>query len=304
MGRAPALRRPAAPGGRQRPAARARGLAVHRLQHAAGNRAVRALLRDATAAPEKPAPKQAAPAPGVQMRAGSKLNAAQLVAKIKASKRLPGWLGSRLAADGNRIRLTGQITPPSDRAFEFHEYFEKAFGPGDWTVTTAAAEITVKQDGADEKWVQRVVPDLEKGERFGSWVKLTSPELEFSQQDIFLQGEGVQYGQTLETQTSRTKQREKVIVVVTRFHVTAPDGATKDFESDADNIAESFIHELSAHAGRLVAGRTADHGDKAVDRIADEVGALFRPADDAGVSPPSRVTQAIGGFLAAHRRRP
>jgi hypothetical protein len=147
-----------------------------------------------------------------------------------------------------------------------------------------------------QKWTQRVIPDLAAGELIGDWVKLDASGLSFSRRTIFLTTPGVQYGQTMVTQTNKDRANQKVIIIVTEIEVTNPQKKTRKFTPDAENVAESFLHEISAHAGELEEQRSPDHGTPRVERLSDEIGALFRP-EVSGQLQPSKVTQQILAFV-------
>ena len=262
--------------------------AVQRLQRSAGNRALARLL--STGAHRRLHR-------DVTVRNGSKLSASDLVSRLKSSRKLPAWLKSHLAAKGSQIQLSGQVTPPSDQIVEFVEDFERAIAAGDWTVTTGTSKIEVTLDSNNQqKWTQRIIPDLAGGEHIGDWVKMGPGDKEFSPRSIFLTTPGVQYGQTMVTQTSISQSDQKMVILVTGFEVTNPKGKTRKFKPDADALAEAFLHELSAHAGELEAGRSGDHGTPRVDRLADEIGGLFRPTVSGDLQP-SKLTQQIFAFV-------
>lgn len=271
--------------------------AIARLQRTVGNRAVGHLLqrdKDEKAAPSQQAPPP--PKPVINVRKGSKLTAAQFVARLKRSRKLPSWLKSHLVAKGDQISLSGALKPPSNTILEFVEGFEKAFAAGNWTITTGTAKIEVTEDAdKKQKWTQRVIPDL-AGDEIGDWVKMDASGLTFSPRSIFLTTPGVQYGQTMETATKRDQAEQRMIVITTRIEVTNPKKKKRTFTPDAENVAESFLHEISAHAGELAEKRSADHGTPRVERLSDEIGGLFRPTVS-GQLQPSKITQQVLAFV-------
>jgi hypothetical protein len=262
--------------------------AVASLQRSVGNRGVAKLLR--------------APAPsGITVRAGSKLSAAQIAALLRRNAKLPRWVRDRVTSKGDRILLAKDAVAPAGEHMDSIDNLNTAFHAGDWQITTGRARIEVTDDGGKRKWTQTVLPDLGRGGQIGSWRRPGPGEdPEFFGEPIFLLDEGVQYGQTLETGTNKDRGQIKLIVVVTEITVTRPGAKgpeTQTFTVGEDELVESIVHEISVHAGEMAQGHQGLHGGAWVDGLADEVGALFRPAAASGGLQPSALTKRIFAYV-------
>jgi len=247
--------------------------ALVRLQQAAGNRAVgRVLAR--------------APARSIAVHRGSKLTAGDFVKALKSNQKVPGWLKSKVKAEGDAIVLAGDLEPPAGRIWLFDESFAKAFAAGDWQITTARSTMKVTKDKDDKlSWQQVVTPDLDSGERLGHWMKTGPGQIEFSgDPPLDSQLSEIVYGWTIpKSATPGSQDRLNLVVVVTEIEVTNGAGSTRTFKPSPDNIAEAIIHEIAVHAGRIAANQPDYHdGSAVIQEIADQIGGFFRPATDAG----------------------
>ena len=278
--------------GRRRQAAprRAAQPPVIGLQRSAGNRAVGRLL-------------QRNPKNAISVRKGSKFSADDFLAALKRNKKVPGWLTKALASKNGSLVMPGKLEPPSDQIWTFTDPLVEAFSAGNWEITTARATIKVEQGaGKEQKWRQLVTPDLAKGERIGSWNKTGRDQVEFSPTHLHSENQEVIYGWTSPNEASNLdKAKRNLIVIVREIEVTAPNGKTKVFKPDADNVAEAILHEISIHAGRIAQGLpdTHDETSAVIRESVDQVGAFFRKPDDAGGLRPSRTTEAILKFVGA-----
>ena len=245
-----------------RSAARDPLAAVARLQRLAGNRAVVRTLQRDRAKPEIP------------VRKGSKLSAADFANKLKQNKKVPGWLKNTIGSTASSLVLTGEPKPPSDKIGQFVDPLVKAFEARDWEITTARSTIEVSKDG---KWRQLVTPDLGKGEQLGRHMKVGHDEEEFSPEILNSDLPEVIYGWTVPKTSSKLDHAKRnLVVIVTEIEVTAPNGRTKVFTPDEDNVAEAIIHEISVHAGRIAQNLPDLHdGNAVVKDIADQVGAYL-----------------------------
>ncbi len=78
------------------------------------------------------------------------------------------------------------------------------------------------------------------------------------------------------------------MVLVTEIKVIAPDGTTKTFTPTDDQLVESLLHELSAHAGQETEHKPSEHGRGDVNAIAGEIAGWF---------PASATTPEIYDFI-------
>lgn len=295
-----------------------------RLQRSIGNRAVGELLNGAAPGRMLARDHQQAPSPtaqgagqtaappassGLQVHPNSKLSAGAFVAKLKANHQVPDWLKHALLVSGGRIQLSGPLNPSAGRIWMFVDDFQAAFAAGDWIMTTGRGTVTVTEDGdGNETWTQRVDPDLGKDERVGDWVRMGPGDPTFSPTPIFLTGKGLQTGQTIQTPTSASRSSENLIIVVNRFDVTNAKGKTRRFNASDDLVAESVLHEISAHAGEIARGKPGNHGTEThrtpSDRTADEIGGLFRDSNPDGTLKLSSTAEQVLAFIKQGRSKP
>jgi hypothetical protein len=261
---------------------------VLRLQRLAGNRAVvRWLARTPS---------------GIAVHKGSKLSAAEFAQKLKANKKVPGWLKKGLGSANGSLTESGRVKAPEDRIWLFVDTFEEAFKSGNWEITTAHSKIEVKQgkDG-NRAWSQVVTPDLEGDERIGTRLKSGPGETTFMEDHLESDLEEVIYGWTVPgTSTTKREAKRGLIVIVTEIEVTAPDGRKQTFKVDPDQMAEAILHEISVHAGRIAKGLEDAHRDTdaAVRDVVEQVGGFFRPDDPHGGLQPGTLTRQIFAFVA------
>lgn len=217
---------------------------------------------------------------GIHVHKGSKLSSAQFLNVLKSNKKVPRWLANALASSNGSLVLSGKLDAPKDRIWLFVDAFADAIKSGGWEITTAKSTIEVKQD-VDKKltWRQTVVPDLQKGEHLGSWIK-TGPDAEqLLRTNLFSDLSEIVFGWTEPDQaTELTRDKRGFVVIVTEIEVTAPNGKKRVFKPSADNMAEAILHEISVHAGRITEGRPDVHDDRdaAVKDVVNEVGEFFK----------------------------
>jgi hypothetical protein len=260
------------------------------LQRSAGNRAVgRLLQRDRKKA--------------IAVRKGSKLSADEFLAALQKNQNVPAWLTKALASKNGSLVMSGRVKAPSDQIWTFVDPLVEAFGAGNWDITTARSTIKVEKGaGKEQKWRQLVTPDLAKGERIGSWNKTGPDQVEFSPTNLHSENQEVIYGWTTPNEASNLdKAKRNLIVIVREIEVTAPDGKTKVFTPDADNVAEAILHEISIHAGRIAQGLpdTHDETSAVIREAVDQVGGFFRKPDASGGLKRSATTDAILKFVGA-----
>jgi hypothetical protein len=219
--------------------------------------------------------------PGIHVHQGSRLTAAQFISALTSDKKVPRWLTQAVASSRESLVGTGTLAAPQDRIWLFVEPFEDAIKSGGWEITTARSIIEVTED-ADQRrrWHQVVIPDLQKGERLGTWFK-SGPDQEELMRTTFVSNDPeVIYGWTQPDQaTSLTHEKHGFVLIVTEIEVTAPNGKKRKFRPRADDVAEAMLHEISVHAGRISEGKPDVHDDRdaAVKDVVDQVGEFFRP---------------------------
>lgn len=282
-----------------------------RLQRVAGNAAVSSLLA-AHASPGaakrslQRQPQQA----GVLVHPKSKLTAAQLAKMVTANRNAPDWVRKGLASAGGSVVKKGPLQGPKDVILDVSQSLRDAVTSGGWEITTATSTLTVSVSKPLSKgpstrtswsrshdhplyeyldWRQVVTPDLEPGEhlmrtlgKVGPDTTLTTPVA------IHSEDPEVMYGETeLADTTSQIAQAPKgqprgLVVLVTEIDVVAPDGSKKTFKPTEDQIVESLLHELSAHAGQDTEHRPSEHGRGDVNDIASEIAGWFPASSTTG----------------------
>lgn len=289
-----------------------------RLQRSVGNSAVRALL--AEPAPQSlgaRALQRRAKPTGVLVHRRSRLSAAQLVTLVKANAGAPDWVKRGLGSSGGSLVKKGPLAGPTNVIVDVSESLRDAVTSGDWEITTGTTTLTVsltkplRHGSALRKswsrgkenpwydfldWKQVVTPDLEPNEHLVRMLKTGPSTTMASPVAIHTEDPEILYGDTeLVDTTSQIAQAPAghargLIVLVTEIDVTAPDGTTKTFQPTDDQLVESLLHELSAHAGQETEHKPSEHGRGDVNAIADEIGGWF------GTSP---TTGAIYDFIQA-----
>ncbi|WP_173921932.1 hypothetical protein [Agromyces sp. Marseille-P2726] len=278
--------------------------ALLRWQRSAGNRAVSALIGHR--APTTPLALQRhlqlQRASGIAVHPSSRLDAKALLALIKRSRRVPGFLKRGLTVRGGALQVAGTLTRPEGTISEFLEPFMTAIASGDWQITTADSTITVTgTDPTALAFSQLVTPHLAKGQRLGSsFSSGPGGQRTFGASPLYSKDREVIFGWTVPaTSTEQLKTGRGLIVVVRRITVIAPSGRKKVFVPSADEVVESVIHEISAHAGRISSGLTDTHGTRSVDDISAEVAEFFRFSEEKGEITPFRTATRIFQFVGA-----
>jgi hypothetical protein len=278
--------------------------ALLRWQRSAGNRAVSALVSRGSPTPPL-APQRALHlqrATGILVHPSSRLDLKALLAMIKRSRNVPAFLKRGLRIRGGALQVAGSLSKPEGTISEFLEPFMGAFTSGEWQITTADSTITVTgTDPTALAFSQLVKPHLAKGQRLGSsFSSGPGGQRTFGASPLYSTDREVIFGWTVPaTSTEQLKTGRGLIVVVRRITVTAPSGKTKVFVPSADEVVESVIHEISAHAGRISMGESDTHGTRSVDDISTEVAEFFRYSEEKGEVTPFRTATRIFEFVGA-----
>ena len=302
-GRSPAST--AAPG----PAAPAASLL--RLQRAVGNAAVSTLLAaHATPGATGRALQRQSQRAGVLVHPKSKLTAAQLAKLIAANRNAPDWVRKGLGSAGGSLVKKGALQGPKDVILDVSESLRDAVVSGGWEITTATSTLTVSVSkplsrGPSTRgswsrshdhplyeyldWKQVVSPDLEPGERLvrtlgkvGPDTTMTTPVAIHSEDPEVLYGDTELADTTSQITEAPKGQPRGLVVLVTKIDVVAPDGSQKTFKPTDDQIVESLLHELSAHAGQDTEHRPSEHGRGDVNDIASEIAGWFPASSTTG----------------------
>ncbi|HEY1715577.1 MAG TPA: hypothetical protein VGG07_21920 [Solirubrobacteraceae bacterium] len=285
---------------------------ILRLQRAAGNAAVGALLA-AHAGPSTQAralQRDAKPTPGVMVHPNSKLTAAQLAKLVRSDPNTPEWVTKGLGSSGSALVKSGPLKGPTDVIVDVSQSLRDAVTSGGWEVTTGSSTLNVtvtkplsrgpkyrktwsrSHDHPEYEyleWRQVVTPALAPGEhlvsslgKVGPGTTLTTPVAIHSEDPEILYGDTELAETTSEIAQAPKGQSRGLVVVVTEIKVVAPDGTTKTFTPTRDQIVESLLHELSAHAGQVSEGKPSEHGAGDVNVIADEIGGWFPASSTTG----------------------
>ena len=283
-----------------------------RLQRAAGNAAVGTLLAayaaHGTAAPRtlQRQKKQT----GVLVHPKSKLTAAQLVKMVTTNASAPDWVKKGLGSSGSSLIKKGPLQGPTDVILDVSQSLRDAVTSGSWEITTGTSTLTVSltkplkhgpstrpqwSRGRDKpiydylEWRQVVTPDLEPGEHLVRSLGKVGPDTTMTTPvAIHSEDPEVMYGDTeLADTTSQIAQAPKgqnrgLVVLVTEIDVVAPDGTSKTFTPTQDQLVESLLHELSAHAGQDTEHRPSEHGRGDVNDIAQEIADWFPASSTTG----------------------
>ena len=122
---------------------------------------------------------------------------------------------------------------------------------------------------------------------------------------LFSKDKEVIFGWTVPAiSTEQLKTGRGLIVIVTKITVTGPDGRTKVFTPTEDEVLESVMHEIAAHAGRITQGEPDTHGTRAVEEITEDVAKFFRYSDKAGGVVPFVTATRIFEFIGATTPKP
>jgi hypothetical protein len=274
--------------------------AILRLQEMVGNRSMARLVRGDPSLPvlqRQPSKKKGQ----ILVHPSSQLDAAAIVRIIRGNPNLDSWLTAGFAAAGGSIALSPKLAPPPKTVpSEYLGSLKKAFESGNWVLTTAELRITAKAltdqptEAQDWSWTKVTVPDLSEGEELGSW-----GQTGFHATPMISRGPaGVDFGETpgiSETSKLGRGVSRGYVVIVNRVTVTAPDGQKQTFTPSDDDIAETFLHEIAAHAGQHELGLPDEHGQGRVDAIDTEIRDMFRGSKNAGLT-----SAPIIAFLRQH----
>ena len=273
--------------------------AIAAWQHSIGNASVSAFLAAGGSAVvvqregAKPGPV------GALVHPSSGLSAQKIVQMLKHNKKVPDFLKKSLTVREGAIALTKPLpVTPAGTLSDFLEPYIDALTSPDWEITTAASTIEVTGTGTGQQFKQIVTPDLGKSEHLGSTHKTGPGETSFLADTLFSTSKEVIFGMTVGADdTEQLKTGRGLIVIVTRITVTAPGGQKKTFTPNEDEVLESVIHEISAHAGRASEHKPDTHGTPVVDQIADEVAQFFRSSEKSNDVTPRATFDAIANFL-------
>ncbi len=275
-----------------------------RLQRSAGNAAVRALVAaPAPATGTRALQRDAKPTPGVLVHPKSKLTAAQLVKMVRSNPNTPEWVTKGLGSSGGSLVKSGALKGPADVILDVSQSLRDAVTSGGWEVTTGSSTLTVsvtkplKRGSKYRKswsrshdhpeyefldWKQEVTPDLGADEhlirslgKVGPDTTLTTPVAIHSEDPEVLYGDTELADTTSQIARTPKGQSRGLVVIVTEIKVVAPDGTSKTFTPTNDQIVESLLHELTAHAGQASENRPSEHGAGDVNLIADEIAGWF-----------------------------
>jgi hypothetical protein len=181
---------------------------------------------------------------------------------------------------------------------------------GGWEITTGTTKLTVSvtkplsrgpssrpswsrsRDHPEYEllhWRQVVTPDLEPGEslvrtlgKIGPDTTTTTPVAIHSEDPEVMYGETELADTTSQITQTPAGQSRGLVVLVTEINVVAPDGTTRTFKPTDDQIVESLLHELSAHAGQESEHRPSEHGSGDVNLIAEEIADWFPGSSTTG----------------------
>jgi hypothetical protein len=202
---------------------------------------------------------------------------------IKKNKKFPKFLAESLDGKGKSLIIPPGKSPQQPKDMiprSLLKPFVDALQSKDWQITTA--ESTIKVEGAADKgktFKQVITPHLSKGQALGSSRK-TGPDMtEFMVEPLVSVKEEVIFGWTVSRDsTEKLETNRGLIVLVTKITVINPKGQKKVFTPTEDDVLQSVMHEISAHAGRITEGSPSGHGDPEVDDIAQEVAEFFQDA--------------------------
>jgi hypothetical protein len=254
--------------------------ALLRLQAGAGNRAVSQLVARAPAFGK------------LGIANGSRFSSSQFLDLLKRNKHVPAAVTRNLAAQARSgtlpeaLVLQKKVPRLSDLPVitNWEDSFNAALKDGTYELTTATSRIVV--DPKTGNFKQVVWPDLRQGER-----------LRF---DLFSLEKETVFGWTVENTTNLSDgATRKIVTIVTEIEVVCGP-AKQTFYPNDDEMAESLLHEISAHAGQAVQQLPAEHHTGDVDNIDEKVNDLFQPTANLP-SGLGRTTKDIRDWLAAHR---
>jgi hypothetical protein len=221
---------------------------------------------------------------------------------VKANPNAPDWVKKGLGSAGGSLVKTGSLQGPGKVIVDVSQSLRDAVTSGGWEITTGTTTLTVSLTKPPSRgpatrqswsrshdnplydfldWKQVVTPDLEPGERLVRTLKIGPGTTTATPVAIHSEDPEILYGDTeLVDTTSRVAQMPAgqsrgLVVLVTQINVVAPDGTAKTFTPTDDQIVESLLHELSAHAGQDSEHRPSEHGRGDVNMIADEIAGWF-----------------------------
>ena len=293
------------------PGATLSAASVLRLQRSAGNAAVAALLAGHTPQGTSTRALQRQPQQaGVLVHPKAKFTAAQLVKMVKANPHSPDWVKNGLGGAGGSLVKKGPLQGPTDVILDISQSLRDAVTSGGWEITTGTTTLTVSvtkplSRGPSTRrswsrshdnplydfleWRQVVTPDLEPGERLvrtlgkiGPGTTTTTPVAIHSEDPEVMYGDTELADTTSQIAHAPAGQSRGLVVLVTDINVVAPDGTTKTFKPTDDQIVESLLHELSAHAGQESEHKPSEHGRGDVNLIADEIAGWFPGSSTTG----------------------
>ncbi len=225
---------------------------------------------------------------GILVHPASKLSADTLVKMIKENKDFPGFLKRRISREDRTIKMPK--TAPKKPKGTFSAYlrpFHEAFKANEWQITTGEATIDVRRIKVttlsgkvteEVRFEEKIKPHLSKTERLGRWSQTGPNQRTFTPEPLVGENKQVVFGWTLdESFTKGLQSKRGLIVIVTKFTVRDPKGSgTREFTPTENEILESVMHEIAAHAGRISLGLPDQHPNRDVEDISEEVAKFFR----------------------------
>ena len=285
-----------------------------RLQRAAGNAAVSGLLaaHGQPGSGNRALQRQTA---GVLVHPRSRLTVAQIMKLVQANAGTPDWVKKGLGSAGGSLVKKGALKGPTGVIVDVSESLRDAVTSGGWEITTGTTTLTVSltkplSHGSPYRkswtrskdnpfydfldWKQVVTPDLEPSEHLvrilktGPGTTTATPVAIHSEDPEILYGDTELVDTTSQIARAPGSQARGLVVLVTEIKVIAPDGTTKTFTPTDDQLVESLLHELSAHAGQETEHKPSEHGRGDVNAIAGEIAGWF---------PASATTREIYDFI-------
>lgn len=250
--------------------------------------------------------------PHITVNPASEITAAQWVAMIKRNPHVPEEIKGGLLAKGNTIVALPTIKKRPGTISDWPDDFAAAFKSKHWEITTAQEDFEVVKVGTDFRIKRRILFNLQKEEfEPGSWIKTGPDQQEWSPQTsavfkTFKRGQDqdeITYGETFASEEVnkhvkkgerafevRLKSKKALVIIVNRFTVngvkpSAPISSwfpflelfatSREFMTPEDQLLETFLHELAAHAGRMSQGKESLHGNGIVEDNASTIKELF-----------------------------
>jgi hypothetical protein len=211
--------------------------------------------------------------PGFRFAPDSDITAEEMAEILR--QRLPERLRDSVHASGDRLWINRPRRGPTP---DWHRSLQTASRAGEWRVTTGEAGVVYNRSG--DPVSSSLAPDVDSSHR------PRDPEGGGMRATVTLDPRDV-VGRTYRSEDmaggrgARVPGHDGLIVVAD--HVTEHNGTIPGVggeRTDAE-IANTFVHEAAAHAGRISRGRPAEHGHREVEDLS---AAIDRDVPDRGVS--------------------